>query len=294
MSPHNDPTHGRVYSPTTTEKWLRCPAFRAYDSRLHALDNDWSPAMLLGSAIGAGLAYYYASVQGRESRVSTIPHLVRDTVTVGHATLDGGYIPNDDWSLDALRKLVEKGLAKALTLDVLEGGLAKVAGTEIPVYDECRLDLLTSTPTGMTVTDWKVKFNLEKKWEDKTLREYDNSWQLLHYAWRVSEHYQCPVNTQIGMIVLQPTVRAVLYPVPTPPERIANWLQSAKTVWAQMGREERGEAVPFMRHNDACWRYGQCNFYALCHTFGGDIEAASMFYEPRQAYELRLQGRRAA
>lgn len=293
MSPHNDPTHGRVYSPTTTEKWLRCPAFRAYDSHLHALDNDWSPAMVMGSAIGQGLAAYYEDVQARPKNTDAA-HRRALSERFALQELERGYVTNDDWSLDALRKLVSKGLAKALTLDVLEGGLAKVAGTEIAVYDECRLDLLTSTPTGMTVTDWKVKFNLEKKWEDKTLREYDNSWQLLHYAWRVSEHYQCPVNTQIGMIVLQPTVRAVLYPVPTPPERIANWLQSAKTVWAQMEREERGEAVPFMRHNDACWRYGQCQFFALCHVFGGNTEAAAMFYEPRADYEARLAARRAA
>lgn len=283
MTAYLDSTHGPVYSPTTTEKWLRCPAFRVYDQQLHARDNDWSPAMLLGSAIGEGLAHYYG----------TSDHF-DDARDAALTALERGYVSNDEWPIDQLAKLTERGLKKALTLDVLEGGLGQVVGTEVWLGEECRADLIVRFPDQIVVTDWKVKFREEKQWEQKSLREFDNSWQLLHYAWRAQEKYGRPVTTQIGYITLQPTVRAVLHAVPTPPERIANWLASAQTVWAQMYREERGEAVPFMRHNDACWKYGQCAYYALCHTFGGDVEAAAMFYEPRQEYEVRLQGRRAA
>lgn len=263
-----------IFAPTDTEDWLRCPAYRDYNKRWHPRDNDYHPAKDLGTAIAAGLAVYYKALA---AKVGVDP---KDAVAVMQGQLERLWVPNDRWTLDGLLPIAAKGLRCALDLEVALPPATIVAVEE--TMHRARPDLLYRTPQGLVVHDWKVRFDLEKKWQDAALAEYGNSWQLRHYAWAASVTYGEPVHTvQIGLIVLTPRTHAALYPLPMSPERIAKWLETATVVWPRMAQDTAAGPLAPM-NTKSCRTFPsadrRCPFYDLCHVFDRDESRAPALY----------------
>src|SRR5688572_9697281 len=96
----------RIYAPTTTEDWLRCPISRQYKRKWQAPLEGWQPNMLIGSAVHAGLAAWYISGNGVEAN------------TVATSTVVDSYVENDEWTVDSVVKIALKALAAAMADDI--------------------------------------------------------------------------------------------------------------------------------------------------------------------------------
>ena len=136
-----------------------------------------------------------------------------------------------------------------------------------PEYGNSRADLICRDQNNaLVVVDYKSKLTLAAQYRQKTIMEYANSHQMLHYAWAAGETYGVTVNTYaIGLAVLEPRWAFDLIPYPVQPESLAAWLGSARRVWDEMARDSSGETVPWMSANHSD-NFGQCVYYKACFS----------------------------
>jgi hypothetical protein len=121
------------------------------------------------------------------------------------------------------------------------------------------------------------------QYRQKTIQEYANSHQMLHYGWAGKESYGEPIHTYyIGLAVLEPRWAFDLLPYPIHPEALEVWLGSARRVWGDMEAEERGERVPWLSANHSD-NFGQCPYYKACfvHHYDPPLMAQDYLYVER-------------
>lgn len=263
-----------VFSPSETEKYLQCPRLRCLDRVLQPRTAKWTPHITLGNAVHAGLAMYY------DPKWSDRPTAM--AVDEAHAVLEAGYQEQDEWTLDGLWSLAQRGMKATIDADVLQG---VVIGTELAI-SRMRLDVLERYPDGLQTLDWKVKLKLEKRNLPYRIMDFDPSWQLLQNAWGVRQAYgETPKWARAVLIVLSPRVFVHIHAIKITDARLDDFGRTAVWHWEDMETDrigfERGQLPPM--NTRSCWAYGRkCDFYDYCHEFNGDAEAAKTLYQPKE------------
>jgi hypothetical protein len=236
--------------------------------------------MALGNAIHEGVAFYYTALQGGPADRTAIRAGAHDIAAVKIAE---EFREGSEWSLDGLRKLVTKGMQVALDTPLLSDD-GSVVGAELWAAHS-KIDLVTREPFGLVVTDHKVKLELEKRRLEYALRDLNPSWQLLHEAWAVRAKYgECPTWARAHLIALGPRPFTYVHSEQITDERLDDFQQSGEFHWSAMAGHADAEAMegklPPM-NTRSCWQYGRkCDFYELCHLYGGDMTKAPALYEP--------------
>lgn len=265
-------------SPTSTEKWLRCPTLWKLD-RQWTTQGEWRPHMALGAAIGKGL----------EVMVGPEPDTaLNEALTL----LEARFEPNDTWTLDGLTGLVTKALktVKETTFaEILEH--ETIVGAEVEL-DNGRIDLLTKRGDDFIVTDHKVRLQLKPEYVQKELIASETDWQLWDYAWRTRQTYQTGnIIIRRHMIILSPRMKAWLHPTRLNAEVLDRWSIGADQVWHDMEKAKElvaspnygdyGVSLP-MNLRECNGRFGKCEFYIACHTCNQDPKLMAALYNPKQ------------
>jgi hypothetical protein len=259
----------RAYSPSDTEDFQRCPRFRQLRKGWDVHHNPWKPSRLLGDALHAGLAQYYA-------------HEVEETALLAMGakldalfTLEAAEAEKSGFTVDGLTKIGARVLKK-----VIETGVQvppeTVVGTELWIAG-CRADLVTRTGEGLVVTEHKFTMSADADIQVVRLAEYEASWQLYHQAWAVSQHFgETPISGRIQLMVATPRVAVRLEPVVTFTEaKLAAWAASAEFWWDAMRRTDAtyGRGAPAPGNFGSCFtKFGRCDYFDVCHH-GGQPEA---------------------
>jgi hypothetical protein len=265
-----------IYSPTETDDYLLCPRLRVLKRILRPRGcGTWTPHIALGNAIHLGLALHYGQKMSPVGAQARAEELLQDE-----------FVEGGEWSLEGCRKLMQKGLKVALETPLISDE-GSVVGCETWAA-HARLDMVTREPFGLVVTDHKVSLDLEKRKLEYKVRDLDPSWQLLHGAWACLQKYgELPRWSRAHIIALGPRPFTHIHAIEITPERIADYERSAEAHWGQMAIHSRdfnceARLLPPM-NTRSCYQYGRkCDFYELCHTYGGDLDKADALYEPKE------------
>lgn len=275
----------KVYSPSSTATWMRCPMMRALGQEgwigKYAAKKDY--AATLGQGFAAGVAIYnnirFEHEQGgaklpprdATARASIIEACVESAKRLMDERLkemqDIGLIMDDsDGYVDKLAGRCTKAVSTYIATDPIPDSWRVVAAEKDfgVAYGGARADLVVRDETGLAVVDYKSKLTLKAEYRHKTISEYGNSHQMLHYAWAGGETYGEPIHKYyIGLAVLEPRWAFDLVPYPVHPESLATWLKASQRAWMDMEAEEVGDKVPWMAadHSD---RFGMCQYYKAC------------------------------
>jgi len=249
-------------------------------------NKDWSA--LLGQGFAAGVGIYNNLRQEWERAGAQAPQrdataratmiqacqdaavrIVSQKVDDLNAAGIGMSSENDETYKERMEARIRKSLSSYIASDPIPDSW-RIVGVEHDfgeAYGNARADLLVRDDLGaMAVVDYKSKLTLKAEYRAKTILEYANSSQQLHYGWAVQETFNEPVYRYfIGLAVLEPRWAFDLIPFPIHPESLSIWLASARVIWNAMEREERGETVPWLstKHQD---QFGQCVYYKACFT----------------------------
>lgn len=257
----------RVYSPTETANWLHCPVYRQFERRWEPLSIEWSPAILLGNAVQAGL---FEWLRGR-------PDSACEEVVV--RVVESASIEGETYTAQGLTKLALRGVKT-----VMESGLFD--RHTILMVDEplahSRPDIVSRHETeGLGVSDFKVSHQLGDRWRQQRLDSYDTEDQFWHYAWEVGETLGEPVKwTRAILVILSPKPTALPALVRVTPERLNFWLQGAEQHWQDMSDEDQGRRQVVPRW-PSCrgGRYGACEAYDACHILDRDESRYNTLYK---------------
>lgn len=265
----HEPEH---YRPTEVRQWLVCPTLWRFEKRWTPRALPWSPAMVIGSAIHAGVAAHFRAVRGEP---------VLGPVPTAAMVLEHGYVEQDTWTLESLNRLVDKGITLVLKEVHLHPD-AKIIAVEQTIAGR-HPDLVTSLHDALEVWDWKTSVSLEARWVPDRLDEYMHSWQLLDYAYHCQEYYQRPV-TQVSpvLVILGPRPMVKMQPIRVSNERLQQWKRSADVVWTLMASGQTWMNL------EACSNKGHfygktCPMFQGCHDLLGDETLFSGIYSPVEA-----------
>ena len=276
----------KVYSPTQTDLFAFCPQARQF------YKEGWQPriadkpqiAAWMGIAMGAGLEVYY------NSRITGAPPVISPELAGANswgASLDvfrraGGVV--EDADIVAVPGLLAKALGKYPKVDPIPDTWRILATEyELPNSGRARLDLVVETEHGVAAVDFKWKKELwTKAGESKdqargrTLLEYENYWNMLHYFWGLRQEYgKGHIKDQafdpayyIILGELNP-VHAQMQRFEVDPRVLEQWERTAKGLWAEMdandfeyGAEGIGPRGNTTHEN----KYGKCKYYDACFT----------------------------
>ena len=263
-----------VYSPSETDDYLLCPRLRVLKRTLRPRGcGGWTPNVALGNAIHAGLACHYAKGS-------------MDPYTVAAETMHNEYVEGSEWSEEGCQKLVSRGLKAALATELVsEQG--SVVGTEIWMAHS-KIDMVTREPFGLVVTDHKCSLELEKRRLEYKVREHDPAWQLLHGAWAVWQKYgEVPRWSRAHFIAIGPRAFTYIHSIEITEERLRDFERSGIEHWHTMDTQawdfRENRVLPPM-NTRSCWQYGRkCDFYPICNQYGGNLDKASVEYDPKEA-----------
>lgn len=258
-----------VFRPSDVEAWLRCPAYRAYKAQgVEPIAIAWSPAIILGTAIHAGLAAEYRRQRGDLDQ----PEPTEATLV----SLRAGYADNVDWELGAVEKLALRGLQAALAVDVPGGRRILKVDEKLVVGHP---DLILESPNKeMVIVDNKITMRLNPEWQVKRLAEFETANQWWHYAWEAQRTLGRTMQVVSGLVahitVLTPRVRSFTHAWDAHPFHIEKWFRGAVRRWCEMERERRG-LVEATWNLDGCNnKYGPCPYKMLDWDLRGDLTRA--------------------
>lgn len=261
----------RVYSPTETEDWLRCPRYRALRrGRLEARHNPYMPHRDVGKAIHEGLARYY-----RDIRDSCAGDLTTRAIAVATASIGESYVDNPRYTLEGLQKVITRGVKTVIELGVM------CPPHQVLMVEEslggCVVDLVTRGPLGVMAIDHKVIYDSDVHKAELRVSEYETSHQLYHQAWVVREHLgETPTYVTIQQLVLTPRALVRVEQFEMDDARIDRWVASAQVHWQRMQEEQEENFAP-MNFASCFNKYGKCEMFDHCHR-GASLEA---FYTRR-------------
>lgn len=287
------------YPPSAVKQWLTCPEFWRLSKVWEPRAAGWTPHMSVGKAIHAGVAQHLRELAGQDRESPESP------VNVVLEVLTNGYQEQDTWALDGLHALTEKGVKKLIRLvedEILPGATIVAVEYPDPVQDP-RLgthrlhrvvDCILARGDGLEIWDWKTKIRLDEAYLGETQRAVLHSWQLLDYAYHVTQWAtlrsglpalpdRAPSgapwvvsHAAHGLVVLGPKLMAQAIPITITPERLAQWRGQADRVWQAMWECERQDG-PALMNWEACsdrhLHYGkECQFVPACHLLCGNEE----------------------
>ena len=153
---------------------------------------------------------------------------------------------NEAWEL--LETRAAQAIFKyALNFPTIGFSASDIVASELslPNHGYARIDLVVNSLYGPMVVDLKSKLTLDIKYQAQLLREFEESWQMLHYTWAYGDLIGERVRRfAILLHVLEPKSRLpVLHPVVVTPELLQIWEQSARQVWRRMEGIRTGTPV---------------------------------------------------
>lgn len=259
----------RHWSPSSTKQFLTCPTLWDANRRLKLRVEPFSPGLVVGHAVQAGLTAFYTSRDDDEARAAALKDL------------DDAEVPEPE--VERLRVLIERGvrvgIGKTTQLDGMNVLAAEweVSGRRIDV-------VLREQATGaLIIDDNKVTLDLPAQYMESRRAEWAHEWQALDYAWHVEQVQGEPVQqVRQHLIVLAPRQMTKLTPLTITPLRLAWWIARAEAAWRQMDAIAAGADA--WVNTTVCTNtrihYGhRCPMYELCHLADGDEQAASVYYE---------------
>ena len=284
----------KVYSPSQTAEWMRCPMMRAL--RKEGWVSKWGAkrdlAASIGQAFAAGVAVYNNFRLGASGGNGMPPRganaariaLSDSSLQVAKAVMAQrleemeklGFVLTSSEEDEVYLASMDKRLTKALTQYIqedplpddwqivdVEGSLGEAAGNSRP-------DLVIRNAQGLYVVDYKTKVQLLARYEHKTKQDYANSHQMLHYGHFGGLHYgEDLAGYYIGLIVFEPRFRCELLPYPYNSETLRTWAATTPAAWEAMEREDKGESKPWMSNNHQD-NFGQCPYYKACFEYHYD------------------------
>lgn len=236
---------------------------------------------MLGTAIAKGLEVYYKRLKACSlgSTVSSVD--VDDSFEAALQVLSDNFQGGTEWTLEGLSKLITMGLKAGIKTGFPLGG--EIVAVEEKLEYEVP-DLIYRNVEGeLIVIDHKVVVRQSPDYVDSKLMSYDTSWQLAHYAYKVTDRYQEPCRTGVHLITLSPKIKAYTHFTPRwTDERLAMWGQDASEVWKDMKEAEINNN--YRRNWNHCQAYGttperRCEMFTLCHELNGDEGRAGVFYD---------------
>lgn len=289
----------KVYSPSQTAGWMRCPMKRALEKE------GWRGkfvatghlAAIVGNAVAAGLGVYnnYRQTLERQGReVSTLTdseksHVASSCLGVAHtvakmkmdeteklgftvAMSANGYIMTMDQRTD-------ETISRYIKSDPIPSGWRIVeAECDLgPERGNARPDLVVRNEFGLCVVDYKTVSEKKPQYWQKNLDAYRYSHQMFHYVWGVGDKFQEEVTRYYICALVTKPYYAELAPFQTTPESVQLWYQASQAAWATMQREDEGLQAPFMAatHED---KFGPCPFQKACFDHLYDEQAMRADY----------------
>jgi hypothetical protein len=266
----------RIYAPTRMKNWVRCPLYASLLKQVEPV-KDWTPNLLLGRAMDAGLTFYYVQTANLGSGPSYPGDREAEGLRLALETLREGYEDNELWPIEGLEKIVQRAYAAALG----EAGVLSV-GPMIAVDESLgvgRPDIIQKSRDGshLIVTDRKFTLKLEQHYLAKTLAEYEVDDQFWHYAWEAEQRWGIPVKwLRVHLLVGTPKARSILHPWQVKDGTIAFWLKGAEQNWKDMQEEEEGKREIVPKFANCMGKYGRCPFHGYCH----EPQQRELFYRP--------------
>ena len=266
----------RTYSPSQTADWLQCPVLRQFKRSWTPREVEWSPAILLGNAVQAGLNVYLTKQRGPWEPTDDVDALAEAVVT---GVIEDGYVEQSTHTVVGLVKLSLRGVQALLKKGLFERH-------QILMIDEplghSRPDVVSRHETeGLGVSDVKVSRTIDDRVRPKRMSEYSTDDQFWHYSWEVGATLGEPVKwARAVQVILAPRPEVLVNRWEVDPDRLAFWLVGAEQHWRDMQAEDEGTRVVAPRWpNCQGGKYGVCRFYDACHVLNRDPDRMRVFYD---------------
>lgn len=262
----------RVYSPSATEDFNRCPIYAHLKKRWQPRTIEWEPALTLGKAVQVGINVYLTEGE-RDGVEDVVNEHVRSTIAADFT--EGG-----KYTLDGLTKLALRGVNAVLDANLFTDHdilmVDETLGASQP--DVVSRHRLTKE---LWVHDFKVSQSVRDDYRAKRLEEYDTKHQFWHYAWEGERAFGEPVAyVRPILVILTPKAQALWLDIRVEPKRLAFWLRGAEELWSRMERSKDVRLEDLTPNWDNCYgKYGKCPFLDACHVFHLDMQKASIYYE---------------
>ena len=274
----------RVYSPSSMGEWLQCPLLRQLRRSWRERVVEWSPAMLLGNAVQAGMNVWLRDRQGAD--IGTSLDEAIEAAVVGVIGL--GYEEQPKYTPEGLVKLTLRGVQALLDADLFRRHTILMVDEPL---GHSRPDVVSRHETeGLVVTDFKVTRQLGDQYRAKRLSEYETDDQFWHYAWEVGETLGEPVKwLRPVVVILAPKPTVLSTTVAVQPDRLNFWLSGAEQHWADMQAEDEGRR-PVVPRWPSCrgGKFGVCEMYDACHLLGRDPVRMQTYYVSRESPQRLL------
>lgn len=266
------PADEAIYSPTDTEDWLICPRYRSLKRVWVPRTVEYSPALVAGRALHAGMEAAYNGVL----ETTRVP-LTDVGVTAALVTLRELYQPHGVWTLDRLEKVVGAGIQRALGFDL--GGIPLHVEHQV---EKGRLDLLVRRLDGeLAVIDYKTVLQADESGLAMRGRDLETGQQRWYYPWAVErQHGRRPLYITFLQVLLMPlTLRPLSFDITR--EGLQAWEYSARRIWFQMRLDEMSGVS--WQNTRSCYRYGRkCEFWDACHVLYNDTSQFDALYVKRE------------
>lgn len=263
----------RIYSPSQTEEWSRCPALWDQRKRWEPLSGTWSPERLIGLGVHAALEKWWGRIPSVDAA-----QVARDYVV----NLWPADAP-DVFSVDGAAS--RAGKAAATAVKWFETEMAEASPLLIEhSFGESIVDLVTQEGDLLVVNDYKYVHELPGDRVHYRLDAFPRKHQFWHYVWRTGEHYMRPVDLFRGVLIIGGPKMMVKHTTFAPsPEGIAAWHKSAQAKWAMM-EAMAGGTLGIPRREEGCSMYGDkypCPMAEGCWTLNRNEAGYDAIYNRR-------------
>lgn len=274
----------QVYSPSATRTYAECPRKRYLQKK--GLTSKYAAksavARWMGTAMAAGLE------QHNRMRAFAAPSLVTPYRAAAvkweeqvAQFLDAGGVVTDETFETRIPPLMQRALEHYVAHDVVPAEW-EIAGVEqtFERAGNARPDLIVIDADGYAPVDYKMKESLYTKPTEtkdaaraRTLAEYDNDWQLLHYVWCIRRFIGQPcTHYYVVLGELSPKPQYTLQRFEVSEARIQSWIDNAHQWWANMYETEIDHInLPRMSPTHDS-KYGACEYQYACLDAEGDEE----------------------
>ena len=264
----------KVYSPSQTENFIRCPRMWDLGKRWTQIE-VWTPERALGKAIDAGVLAFLKSKDPE------------------YATLLASEELESEWTHEPYEMSLDAG--QAHVKKVLKNTLRKLPDlvpTEVHALhprlgeENCEPDVIFLNAYGqMDIIDIKYTHTIQPQYVSSRLRQMEPSGQLRHYAWRAMEEYRPLSVSRVGIALITGLPKADVHVSwwDLDHRLLSVWLSGRESVWRQMELVERGIMQPWDSDGN-CFKYGEahaCPFYTAHFRLGLDESLFANHYVPR-------------
>ncbi|KKL67348.1 hypothetical protein LCGC14_2135880 [marine sediment metagenome] len=201
---------------------------------------------------------------------------------------------SEEWSLQGLSTLVERGITAAAETTLAEMlKTERVVGTEVSIGSG-RIDLVTAPipPVPgpfrdtlghdyLIITDHKTSIQKAPRYIESDFKDIPLNWQLWDYAWRAQSYYGRPVRwIRIHQIILSPRTKCIMSePSRINPENLEAWAKNAQLYWNEMSTDALFTFQQLTQNWHHCLnKYGPCRAYQACHSFLRDEKQMESVY----------------